>query len=312
MVKTGCGFCDSDHLELITDEVRFGKKAMVYRCQDCGLTFLDQASFHFPEDFYEGDYHQTYLTHIEPDAVDPRKYFEKMQKTTQVWADRFTPMLTGSEIVLDVGCSSGHFMSLIKDGTKEIYGSELNKKEIAFCREELNLDVSDQPLEARFKEGMFDFITMIFVLEHIAEPKEFLVHLKKFLKPDGKLIILVPNVKDPLVSFYDLPEFRKFYYCIEHLFYYDQETIRKLFDAAGLKGTVDVVQEYPITNHINWAYTRGPSDVIAARRNVPNVPLAPTAPEEDWEKLWNGFNSEYQKFLVKHGYGDRLWCVVGK
>lgn len=297
---------------MITDEVRFDNKADVHRCDNCGLVFLDQASFHFPPDFYEGDYHQTYLTHIEPDAVDPRKYFEKMTLATRIWSERFKALLTGGETVLDVGCSSGHFMSLIKDAVGQVYGSELNKKEIAFCRDELGLDVSDEPLEKRFAPGQFDYITMIFVLEHIAEPREFLIHLKQLLKPGGKLVILVPNVRDPLVNFYDIPEFRRFYYCIEHLFYYDQHTIKRLFAEAGLGGSIEVVQEYPVTNHINWAYTRRPSDVLASRRNVPNVALAEQSPEEDWEALWQEFNRGYQQFLTKHGYGDRLWCVVGK
>lgn len=296
----------------MADTVRFEQKADVYRCQTCGLTFLDQGSFKFPDDFYKNDYHQTYLTHIEPDAVDPKKYYEKMKKTTQIWADRFSEMLTGKEVVLDVGCSSGHFMDLVKGKTGKIYGSELNKREIDFCRDQLNLDVSDEPLEKRFKKETFDYITLIFVLEHIADPQGFLNHLKTFLKPDGKMVILVPNVKDALVSFYDIAEFKKFHYCIEHLYYYDDKTIKKLFDKTGLSGMIETVQEYPVTNHINWAYTRKPSDVLASRKNIPNLPLDDSVPLEAWEQLWNEFNQKYQAFLKRHGYGDRLWCVVGK
>jgi len=312
-VKTvNCTFCESEHLKLIADTVRFEQKADVYRCQNCGLTFLDQGSFKFPDDFYKSEYHQTYLTHIEPDAVDPKKYYEKMKKTTLIWADRFSKILTGKEVVLDVGCSSGHFMDLVKGKTKKIYGSELNKKEIEFCKNVLNLDVSDEPLEKRFKNETFDYITLIFVLEHIADPLGFLNHLKTFLKPDGKMVILVPNVKDALVNFYDIAEFKKFYYCIEHLYYYDDQSIKKLFDKAGLSGTIETVQEYPVTNHINWAYTRKPSDVLAARKNIPNVPMDDSVALEAWEQLWDEFNQKYQAFLKRYGYGDRLWCVVGK
>ncbi len=313
MVETAlCAFCESSNLKLITDTVRFDHKADVYQCEDCGLTFLDQSSFKFPEDFYQSDYHQTYLTHIEPDAVDPQKYFDKMLKATRIWADRLIPTLKGDEKVLDVGCSSGHFMSLIKDHVGEIHGSELNQKEIAFCREHLGFDVSDQPLEQRFGAGQFDVITMIFVLEHIAQPVEFLNHLKTLLKPDGRLVILVPNVKDALVNFYDLPEFKRFYYCIEHLYYYDDKTLGRLLSDCGLRGDVQIVQEYPITNHINWAYTRGPSDVLASRRGVPNVPLDASVPLDAWENLWAEFNRLYSRFLKEHGYGDRVWCDVRK
>ncbi|MEA5090929.1 class I SAM-dependent methyltransferase [Solidesulfovibrio sp.] len=306
-----CPLCDGRDAHLVTDTVRFGKTAEVRRCPGCGLTFLNQDSFEYPTGFYESVYHQTYLTHVEPDALDPAAYFEKMRKAVAPWADRFAAMLTGNETVLDLGCSTGHFLDLIRDKAKSVHGHDLNVAETRFCREKLGLDVSTDPLEKRFPEGSFDYITMIYVLEHIAKPKPFLEHVKKFLRPGGKIVILVPNIQDPLVQFYDIPEFRAFYYCIEHLFYYDQHTIRRLFDDAGLSGSVEVLQEYPITNHLNWAYRRKPSDTLAARRGVPDVALAEGAPQEAWQGFWEAVNAQYRTFLTENGYGDRLWCTVG-
>lgn len=306
-----CPLCASCKLNLLSNNVRFDKQADVYKCQDCELTFLDHNSFKFSEDFYKGEYHQTYITHVEPDAFDPRKYYEKMKKANKIWADKFRKLLTGQEIVLDIGCSTGHFMEMVKDATKKIYGSELNRKEIEFCCSVLGLDVSDEPLAERFKEGTFDYVTMIYVLEHIAEPKEFLKSVKKVLKPNGKLVVLVPNIQDALVNMYDIPEFRSFYYCIEHLFYYSPKTIKRLFDDVGLKGEIELIQEYPITNHLNWAYRRAPSDTLASRRGIPDVALRETVSLDAWSKLWEKFNQQYHSFLKENGYGDRIWCVVG-
>ena len=130
--KIKCPLCNNANQFLLTNNVRFGNKADVYRCADCDLTFLDQGSFNFNKDFYEKEYHQTYITHVEPDAFNPQLYYEKMKKTTKVWADKFCSILKGEEVVLDIGCSTGHFMELVKDRTKEIYGHELNLKEIDF------------------------------------------------------------------------------------------------------------------------------------------------------------------------------------
>lgn len=309
MRKIRCSLCGSDDSGLITDTVRFGKKADVYRCGGCGLTFIDQDSFVFPKDFYEREYHQTYITHVEPDALNPRAYYEKMKKAAGVWADKFAKMLSGQEVVLDIGCSTGHFMDLVRNKTGKIYGQELNRKEIAFCRNTLNMDVSDQPLEERFKEGTFDYITMIYVLEHIARPKDFLSFLKKFLKPGGKMVILVPNARDALVNLYDIPEFRNFYYCIEHLFYYTPETLKRLFDEVGLEGEIEVVQEYPIVNHLNWIFRRVPSDTLASRGKTPDISLRPEAPADSWVALWNKVDELYKGFLKDNSFGDRIWCV---
>lgn len=210
----------------------------------------------------------------------------------------------------DIGCSTGHFIDLVKDKTKKIYGHELNTKEVDFCKNVLNLDVSQKPLKERFKEHAFDYITMIYVLEHIADPEGFLISLKKFLKPKGKFVILVPNVQDALVSLYDIPEFKNFYYCIEHLFYYNPATIEKLFQKVGLKGKVEMIQEYPFSNHLNWVYRRAPKDTLSSRKDMPDVTLIDTASVDVWTELWNKFDEDYKDFLKRNGFSDRIWCTL--
>ena len=218
---------------------------------------------------------------------------------------------TDCKLNTDVGCSTGHFLQHIKKNAKEVYGHDLNRKEVAFCRDTLGLDVSDDPLERRFDQKMFDFITMIYVLEHISDPVEFLNYLKQFLKPDGKFIILVPNVKDALVNFYDIPEFRSFYFCIEHLFYFTPETISRVFKKSQLSGSIETLQEYPLSNHINWAFRCKPTDTLASRSGLPDIRLQEQALLQDWKKLWDNFNETYKEFLTNIGYGDRLWAVAG-
>lgn len=307
-----CPLCNSTNTNLIMDTVRFDRKADVHICNDCTLTFINQDTLSLPEDFYEKEYHQTYLTHVEPDALDPDKYYQKMLKATKPWVNRFKEIAKSDDVVLDVGCSTGHFITSIQDSVKKVYGHELSISEVEYCQNKLGLNVSNVPLKERFEPETFDYITMIFVLEHIAEPKQFLNDLSTYLKPDGKFVILVPNIQDALVNFYDIPNFRKFYYCVEHLFYYSQKTMKYLFDQVGLKGDIELVQEYPITNHLNWAYREAPQDTLKARADVPNAKLCDESLMPEWEDLWQQMNGMYTSFLKKHGYGDRVWAVAGK
>ena len=69
-----CGNSIKDSI-LLTDKIRFNQRAKILRCNNCSLVYLDQSSIKFPDKFYEKEYHQTYLTHVEPDALDPKKYF---------------------------------------------------------------------------------------------------------------------------------------------------------------------------------------------------------------------------------------------
>jgi len=307
-----CSICKSPATSVVTDKVRFGRKADVRRCDDCGLIFLDQSSFGLPSDFYESQYHQTYLTHIEPAALDPQQYYEKMLVSIQPWSDRINGLLTGRETVLDFGCSTGHLLTKIQKEAANVYGHEISIKEIEFCRKRLGLDVDNRDLFERFDEEFFDYITMIYVLEHIAKPIDMLTQIKKLLKPDGKFIILVPNASDALLNFYDIPDFAQFYYCIEHLYYYTPTTIGPVFEESGLQGKIETIQEYPITNHLNWGYRQKPSDTLASRRLLPDIPIKDEALYPKWEAFWKDADKRYNDFLKELGLGDRVWCVVGK
>lgn len=307
-----CPLCFDDDTRFITGSVRFNNKADIYSCNKCSLLFLDQNSYTLPDDFYETDYHQTYLAHIEPSLLNPSEYFDKMVKATRPWSDRINAILTGKETLLDFGCSTGHLLYNIKERCGQAYGHELSRREVEFCRNVKELDVSSEPLDSRFPEEFFDYITMIFVLEHIAKPQELLSYLKKFLKPDGKLLILVPNAQDPLVSFYDIPEFRSFYFCVEHLFYYNPQTIQQLFAQAGLTASIETIQEYPVANHLNWIYRQRPSDTLKARQGVPDIAIRNDGLAPAWGSFWADVNERYQEFLKAHGYGDRIWCEVWK
>ena len=44
-------------------------------------------------------------------------------------------------------------------------------------------------------EEKFDLIVMGYILEHVDDPSIILTHFKKFLTPDGKVFVAVPNAK---------------------------------------------------------------------------------------------------------------------
>lgn len=307
-----CPLCKSEHLSVYRDKLRFEQIGNVLRCSECNLVFLDQDSFDFPSDFYESQYHQTYLTHVDPDILDPHKHYTKMQKVSQLWVERVNEILTGTETVLDVGCSTGHFMTGIQNNAAKVYGHELSKKEVEFCQNVLKLEVDNKPLSERFKPESMDLITLIFVFEHIGNPVEFLKELKTYLKPNGKLVIVVPNILDPLVSLYNIEALKKFYFCIEHLFYYSPDTLSKTLDEAGFKSQIELVQEYPIINHLNWIYRQKPAETLAARAHVPDVELCDSAMMHELESFWENTNEAYQNFLLKNSYSDRIWCIAEK
>jgi SAM-dependent methyltransferase len=94
--------------------------------------------------------------------------------------------------LLDYGCGTGinlvYFARLA-----EVYGVDVSVQAIDLCRQRgikhVSLIEPDQPLDAF---GQFDLITMLDVLEHLADDRQALRQMMPLLKPGAGLLVTVP------------------------------------------------------------------------------------------------------------------------
>ena len=99
--------------------------------------------------------------------------------------------------LLDVGCGEGLFGQAVKKRFPrcETWGIELVAKvaEKAASRNDrvLNVPLEQSGISAEY----FDVVTMNDVLEHITWPGSMLAEVQRVLKPDGTLVISLPNVQ---------------------------------------------------------------------------------------------------------------------
>ncbi|HVQ40048.1 MAG TPA: class I SAM-dependent methyltransferase [Pyrinomonadaceae bacterium] len=141
--------------------------------------------------------------------------------------------------LLDVGCGLGFFLEAIKKHSAwDVYGVEISAKAADFARDKLGLNVRQGELaEVHYPDGFFDYIQLHNVLEHVRDPMVLLRECRRILKTDGILDIRVPNGRVDsldLLRFYQrqgTPPFSK----SGHLFFFPKETLRWMFDQAGLK-----------------------------------------------------------------------------
>lgn len=96
--------------------------------------------------------------------------------------------------LLDYGCGTGHFLSAAKSAGWQVSGFEPNARARAEASTRLEQPVGEEVLEA-LPAGSFDAITLWHVLEHVHTLNETLAQLVSLLKPDGVLLIAVPNVE---------------------------------------------------------------------------------------------------------------------
>ena len=96
--------------------------------------------------------------------------------------------------ILDVACGDGRISrELIKKG-HQVYGVDNDPKAIiAAGLNGLDCRQSDIEHSLPFEDGLFDVVLALDILEHLNDPKKFLMSLKLKLKANGQLIISIPN-----------------------------------------------------------------------------------------------------------------------
>ncbi|OAI53286.1 hypothetical protein AYO47_05130 [Planctomyces sp. SCGC AG-212-M04] len=91
-------------------------------------------------------------------------------------------------LMLDLGCSDGLMLDLFVRRGWEAEGVEPYAPQ-----DNRNPLIKAVPVESYTPDRAFDLITMIHSFEHMADPAHTLALCWKWLKPNGKLMIAVPN-----------------------------------------------------------------------------------------------------------------------
>lgn len=166
--------------------------------------------------------------------------------------------------VLDIGIGRGEMLSCLKSwGYKDYLGIDISPDTVNFCQAiGLNcLQVADTTAWLQEHRQCFDAITLLDVLEHFKKDKliEFLQALRLALKPNGVLIIQVPNLQAPdgyLHRFND----------ITHEIGFIEHSLQQVLIVAGFTnyffcgfeelifGSKDAIKR--IFRTFFWAYTR--------------------------------------------------------
>jgi SAM-dependent methyltransferase len=193
------------------------------RCTVCSLVWLSQPPA-------PAEMHQHYT-----EAYD-RLISAAGQNSPERWRDRNKTLAhyKQSGALLDLGCSSGSFLTSLRSKSWELYGIEMSEDcaKNAVTRSGARVFVGDI-LEAPFQPQVFDVITCFDVLEHLYEPRRVMARVREWLKPGGIFYVLVPNIYSA-----EARMFGSYWHGLElprHLFHYSPASLEFLAGTAGLK-----------------------------------------------------------------------------
>lgn len=132
--------------------------------------------------------------------------------------------------ILDIGAGTGDFLLTAQENGWQTIGLEPSprakgiaiKKGISFVEDTKELE-----------SNSFDTITMWHVLEHVPDLDSQIKELKRLLKPDGTLIIAVPNYKS-----FDAKHYGAFWAAYDvpiHFWHFSKKAIQLLFAKEEMK-----------------------------------------------------------------------------
>lgn len=100
--------------------------------------------------------------------------------------------------VLEVGTSTGYVTKILKELNNVVMGVETDEDaaEVAkqYCESMIVGDVEELDLDRYIEPASIDVILLADVLEHLRWPCHILDKVKKYIKPNGYLVVSLPNV----------------------------------------------------------------------------------------------------------------------
>lgn len=95
--------------------------------------------------------------------------------------------------VLDVGCGRGVALQSLADRSLECHGFEVSEDAIRGIDQRIQVRVAASLTEAAYPAAYFDEVILWHVLEHVPDPRFLLTEIIRILKPNGVLVVAVPN-----------------------------------------------------------------------------------------------------------------------
>jgi SAM-dependent methyltransferase len=302
-----CYLCGNGGLSTLTTQLRYGD-GVVRHCDRCDLGMLE----HDAEDL-AAYYRDVYRAAHGPSVGEASSYDAIFAAYVDHQDERVAllrPHLQPEARLLEIGCSTGHFLANVGPFVGEAVGVDYDVGAAAYAAERTGRRTYGMGLEETDLEpASFDVVCAFQTMEHVEDPVAFASLVGRYLAPGGVALIEVPNLYDPLRSVFDSPGYRRFYYHRAHLFYFSPRSLALVAERAGLSGDVFSMQDYNLLNQIHWVFTDTPQADSGPGLGAPRLPLVEgvdPALRDELAALFDEADARYKAILRSHDRGENL------
>jgi SAM-dependent methyltransferase len=268
-----CNLCGgTDHRRVLeTREYTF------VRCRNCGLTFQN------PQPLFEDLKERYGQQYFEYELRNEENFFHLMKLGLRdIRFFERTGSLETEKRFLDIGCATGMLLGYIRDRGWNVRGVELCRESAEHGMRTRKLDIFVGTLEqAGFPDSTFPAVHFSHLIEHVPDPKAFLLEVRRIVAPAGYVVVVTPNI-DGLQARLFRENWRSA--IADHLTLFSTRTLKTILSAAGFKvlqtvtwgglakGTVPTLVKRPVDS---LAKRMGFGDVVLMLACKPPYGTAP-------------------------------------
>jgi 2-polyprenyl-3-methyl-5-hydroxy-6-metoxy-1,4-benzoquinol methylase len=138
---------------------------------------------------------------------------------------------TGGRL-LDVGCAAGYFLTVMQQRGWQVEGVEPSRTIARFGRERFGVTIHEGTLDTiKLPPASYDLITLWDVIEHVPDPTNLLLQVRRLLAPGGVVLLETQNVASLTARV--LGRRWHHYKHAEHLWHFSPQTIDLLLQKTG-------------------------------------------------------------------------------
>lgn len=132
------------------------------------------------------------------DVIDDERLRISFDKNTKIIYQQYLNRISqyiNKDIgtILDVGCSTGAFLSVAKNNGWQVKGIEIGRESAKYANS-IGIDVETGSIKnIEIEKEKYDAVAFLEVIEHLEDPKDALKRIYDYLKPGGALIVSTPN-----------------------------------------------------------------------------------------------------------------------
>lgn len=232
-----CPVCDSENHEKFLDPwVDEQDPAKLYgaasgipgtqhlvKCADCGMIY--ESPRYDAATIVKGYMASQEADHDSQYPMRVNSFYQALVKHTRLLPPK------GAK-VLDIGTAGGAFLDAAKKFGYDAHGMEPSA-DLVTRGKARGLQIEQGTIDNHtFEPSSFDMVCLWDVIEHLPDPKEALLEIRKLLKPGGIFLINFPDIGTTQAKLAG----RRFWWILSvHLHHFTRDSIRNICDRTGFE-----------------------------------------------------------------------------